>query len=118
MRKIFVLDTNVILHNAEALNVFADNEVVLPIDVIEELDIFKKDTDEKGRNARAAIRTLDELRERGKLGEGVPLENGGALRINMKVDPKENLKIAPKKTDNRILMVAYDLHQKINHVIF
>jgi len=41
MRKIFVLDTNVIIHNADAINVFADNEVVLPIDVIEELDIFK-----------------------------------------------------------------------------
>ena len=56
MRKIFVLDTNVILHNADALNVFADNEVILPIDVIEELDIFKKDSDEKGRNARAAMK--------------------------------------------------------------
>ncbi|MFA5389108.1 MAG: PIN domain-containing protein, partial [Candidatus Omnitrophota bacterium] len=54
MRKIFVLDTNVILHNSESLHAFADNEVVLPIDVIEELDIFKKDSDEKGRNARAA----------------------------------------------------------------
>ncbi|MHC4124424.1 MAG: PIN domain-containing protein, partial [Planctomycetota bacterium] len=38
MKKIFVLDTNVLLHNADALNVFADNEIVLPIDVIEELD--------------------------------------------------------------------------------
>ena len=118
MRKIFVLDTNVIIHNADAINVFADNEVVLPIDVIEELDIFKKDTDEKGRNARAAIRMLDELRERGKLGEGVPLENGGKLRIVMHVDAKGLLNIAPHERDNRILMVAYDLQQKGNQVIF
>ena len=114
MRKIFVLDTNVIIHNADAINVFADNEVVLPIDVIEELDIFKKDTDEKGRNARAAIRMLDDLRERGKLGEGVPLENGGKLRIVMHVDSKGLLNVAPHERDNRILMVAYDLQQKGN----
>src|SRR4030042_639497 len=99
MRKIFVLDTNVLLHNAEALNVFADNEVVLPIDVIEELDIFKKDSDEKGRNARAAIRMLDDLRERGKLGEGVPLDNGGVLRIVMHIDEKGLVDVSQKERD-------------------
>jgi PhoH-like ATPase len=118
MRKIFVLDTNVLLHNADALNVFADNEVVLPIDVIEELDIFKKDSDEKGRNARSAIRMLDELRERGKLGEAVPLDNGGKLRIIMHIEPRPILNISPNERDNRILMVAYDLQQKGNQVIF
>ena len=118
MRKIFVLDTNVLLHNADALKVFADNEVVLPIDVLEELDAFKKDSDEKGRNARAAIRTLDELRERGRLGEGVTLEGGGMLRIIMNSDIKGPLDISGEESDNRILMVAYDLQQKGNQVIF
>ena len=113
-----MLDTNVIIHNADAINVFADNEVVLPIDVIEELDIFKKDSDEKGRNARAAIRMLDDLREHGKLGSGVPLPNGGVLRIVMHVDSKGLLNVAPHERDNRILMVAYDLQQKGNQVIF
>jgi PhoH-like ATPase len=119
MRKIFVLDTNVLLHNADALKVFADNEVVLPIDVIEELDIFKKDSDEKGRNARAAIRMLDELRERGKLGEGVLLENGGLLRIVMHDDIKKGtLDLSLEQRDNRILMAAYGLQLKGNQVIF
>lgn len=118
MRKIFVLDTNVLLHNADALKVFTDNEVVLPIDVIEELDIFKKDSDEKGRNARAAIRMLDELRERGRLGKGVPLEGGGMLRIIMNSDIKEPLRLSPEERDNRILIVAYDLQKKGNQVIF
>jgi PhoH-like ATPase len=116
MRKIFVLDTNVLLHNADALKVFADNEVVLPIDVIEELDIFKKDSDEKGRNARAAIRMLDELRERGNLGEGVLLENAGLLRIIVHPDVKGPL--SPEERDNKILMTAYSLQQKGNQVIF
>lgn len=118
MKKIFVLDTNVLLHNPDAMKVFTDNEVVLPIDVIEELDIFKKDSDEKGRNARAAIRTLDELRTRGRLGKGVPLENGGTLRIVMHADVKGLLDLSPEVRDNKILMVAYDLQQKGDKVIF
>ena len=118
MRKIFVLDTNVLLHNAGALKVFADNEVVLPIDVIEELDIFKKDSDEKGRNARATIRKLDELRERGRLGEGVPLKGGGILRIVMHADVKMPAGLLPGEKDNSILLVAYDLQQKGRNVIF
>jgi len=118
MRKLFVLDTNVLLHNPDAMKVFTDNEVVLPIDVIEELDIFKKDSDEKGRNARAAIRTLDELRTRGRLGKGVPLENGGTLRIVMHADVKGLLDLSPEVRDNKILMVAYDLQQKGDKVIF
>jgi len=119
MRKIFVLDTNVLLHNADALNAFTDNEVVLPIDVIEELDTFKRDSDERGRNARSTIRMLDELRGRGRLGEGVPLKTGGLLRIIMHTDIKAPLfELSPKKRDNKILMVAYELQKKGNQVVF
>ena len=118
MRKIFVLDTNVLLHDSSALKSFADNEVVLPIDVIEELDIFKKDNDEKGRNARAVIRKLDELRMRGRLGEGVALKTGGVLRIVMDGDIKLPSGFLKKEKDNRILMIAYELQRKGNRVIF
>jgi len=119
MRKTFVLDTNVLLHNADALLVFGDNEVVLPIDVIEELDVFKKDSDEKGRNARASIRMLDELRGRGNLGEGVALDNGGILRILMHEDIEEcALNLSLNERDNRILMAAYGLQLKGKQVIF
>jgi PhoH-like ATPase len=62
--KHFVVDTNVLLHNPNALYVFEENEVVIPFDVIEELDKFKAGTDDLGRNARAAIRLLDALRRR------------------------------------------------------
>ncbi len=118
MRKIFVLDTNVLLHDSSALKSFADNEVVLPIDVIEELDIFKKDNDEKGRNARTVIRKLDELRMRGRLGEGVTLKSGGILRIVMDGDIKLPAGFLKKEKDNRILMIAYELQRKGNRVIF
>jgi PhoH-like ATPase len=80
-RKTFVLDTNVLLHNATSIESFADNIVVLPMAVIEELDKFKTHNDELGRNARAVIRRLDELRAKGNLRDGVPLSNKGILKI-------------------------------------
>lgn len=120
MQKTFVLDTNVLLHNPDAINVFADNKVALPIEVLEELDEFKKDTDEKGRNARQAIRTLDHLRRKGKLGSGVPLEGGGTLQIISEKDCKqlEHLGLDSQGVDNRILMCAYLLQKQGERVIF
>lgn len=120
MQKTFVLDTNVLLHNADAINVFADNKVVLPIEVLEELDKFKKDSDEKGRNARHAIRTLDRLRRKGRLGKGVAMENGGTLQIIFEKDYKEveHLGLDIREVDNRILMCAYLLQKEGEKVIF
>ena len=63
MHKFFVLDTNVLLHSQSAITSFADNTVVLPMTVIEELDRFKTKSDELGRNARAVIRYIDRVRE-------------------------------------------------------
>ena len=62
--KHFVLDTNVLLHNPNALFMFKENEVIIPFDVIEELDKFKAGTDDLGRNARTVIRHLDYLAAR------------------------------------------------------
>ena len=52
MRKIFILDTNVLLHDPNAIFKFEDNELIVPIYVIEEIDRFKRDSSERGRNAR------------------------------------------------------------------
>src|SRR3954463_9103962 len=87
--KHFVLDTNVLLHNPSAIFMFADNEVIIPFDVIEELDKFKAGTDDLGRNARTVIRHLDQLRQRGNLSEGVGLPTGGGrLRVILEEDQK------------------------------
>ena len=120
MNKTFVLDTNVILHNPRALTSFADNTVILPIEVLEELDRFKKDHDEKGRNARIAIRMLDEFRQSGKPGEGFPLEKGGVLKILTGVDYNQgaHLGLSGNLIDNRILLTAYSLQQKGENIIF
>lgn len=91
MKKRFVLDTNVLLHNSNSLFDFADNDVILPIEVIEELDQFKRDADEKGRNATQIIQSLDELRTRGSLRDGVALENGGTLQVLVQDTSAENI---------------------------
>ena len=60
---------------------FEDNDVILPITIIEELDRFKKQPEVTGRNARQASRTLDELRQKGRLNEGITLPKKGTLRV-------------------------------------
>ena len=69
MKKIYVLDTNVILHDPKAIFSFEDNQVIIPMVVIEEVDEQKKRHDSVGRNARLFSTYLDQLREKGKLWE-------------------------------------------------
>jgi PhoH-like ATPase len=80
-QRIFLLDTNVLLYDPRSIERFAKHELVIPITVIEEVDRFKKDLNETGRNARSVSRSLDELRARGSLATGVPLDSGGSLRV-------------------------------------
>lgn len=81
MKKTFVLDTNVLLFDPQAIFKFADHTLFIPFVVIEELDRFKKDQNENGRNARQFARIVDELRAKGSLAEGVKMDNGGLLQI-------------------------------------
>ncbi|MGA1530160.1 MAG: PhoH family protein [Kiritimatiellia bacterium] len=81
MKKSYILDTNVLLHDPNAIHQFQDNDVVIPLEVIEEIDRFKRDLSELGRNARHVSRMLDELRQQGNLHEGVATPGGGMLRI-------------------------------------
>src|SRR6056297_2708064 len=81
-QKSYLLDTNILLHDANSIHCFQDNDVILPLPVIEELDRFKKDGNENGRNARQVSRELDRLRLTGILTNGgVKLNNGGRLRV-------------------------------------
>ena len=79
----FVIDTSVLLHDSNSLFAFKGVVIVIPLVVLEELDTFKTDRGEKGRNAREIIRTLDDLRSKGHLNEGVPLnhDTGSILRV-------------------------------------
>lgn len=113
MRKTFVLDTNVLLHNPESLTMFADNVVVLPISVLEELDGFKTHNDELGRNARHVIRQLDKFRTLGSLRSGVEMPNGGMVKIMVGKELVLKTGLEKKFADNYILSVAYHLHTEL-----
>ncbi len=118
MAKTFVLDTNVLLHNSNSIDSFADNIVVLPMAVIEELDKFKAHSDELGRNARGVIRHIDSLREKGSLKDGVPMDNGGVLKIITSHSIKIETGLTDGVMDNRIIRVAFGLHSQGEDVIF
>jgi PhoH-like ATPase len=109
MRKNFVFDTNVLLHDPGAILKFEDNDVIIPIYVIEEIDTFKRDMSELGRNAREISRLLDRFREQGNLGEGVELPDGGLLRVSLNTsvkDPDFADLLGSDQKDNLILRVA------------
>ncbi len=81
MIKNYILDTNVLLHDPHSLLSFQDNQVLIPIEVIEEIDRFKRESSDRGQHARAVSRRLDALRSQGRLSDGVALPTGGRLRI-------------------------------------
>jgi predicted ribonuclease YlaK len=107
-RKNFVLDTNVLLHDPRSIYMFDDNTVIIPIYVIEELDMFKKDMSELGRNARQIARYLDEHRAEGGLAEGVPMPNGGLLKVSFVEHDLPKSMADGQLMDNRILAVAIE----------
>ncbi len=111
-RKNFVLDTNVLLHDPRSIYSFDDNTVVIPIYVIEELDQFKKDMSELGRNARQIARYLDMHRVEGTLAEGVPLPNGGMLKVSFVERDLPKSMADGGLMDNRILAVAIETRQR------
>ncbi|MFP4461411.1 MAG: PhoH family protein [Thermotogota bacterium] len=108
MVKNYVLDTNVLLHDPNSLFAFEDNNVVIPLPVLEELDGFKRKPGQLGANCREVVRNLDRLRETGGLLEGIQLDNGGTLKVL--VYHKNNFEIPPflkrELKDNWILLYA------------
>ncbi len=113
--KTFVLDTNVLLYDPYALYRFQENTIVVPITVIEEIDKFKKDMNETGRNARQVSRLLDDFRSSGCLSKGISLPSGGILRVEI-FEERAISALPPElridKGDNRILAVAMDIKHK------
>lgn len=106
MKKIYVLDTNVLIHDPKSIFKFEDNEVVIPFVVVEELDSLKKGHGEIALSARQALRYIDGLRACGKIALGTPLENGGRVRIGQGIDLPEHL-----SGDNKIIQTALSFLQ-------
>lgn len=111
--KNYVLDTNVLLHDPHSLLSFADNTVLIPIEVIEEIDRFKRESTELGQNARTVSRMLDAYRAQGRLSEGVALPNGGRLRVLVPPRPGRNGNGRAKNqsVDDRILALCLHIQK-------
>jgi PhoH-like ATPase len=115
MKKNYVLDANVLLHDPHAIFKFEDNDVVIPIWAIEEIDQFKREGTERGRNARMIARLLDDLRHKDEtLSAGVKLEGGGSLRIAIPERPPADLLVGleHRSLDHAILQTAIELRDK------
>jgi PhoH-like ATPase len=114
--KRFVLDTNVLLHDPKALQVFEDNEVIIPLSVLDELDNAKSRPDELGRNARTVVKILDKLRSIGSLSRGVKL-NESMIRVELNHQDNVPDGLESEKKDNRIISTALGLKKDGERVI-
>lgn len=116
--KTFVIDTNVFIHKHDAILSFRDNEIVVPLSVLEELDHLKTYRDERGSNARRAIRFLDEIGRIGNLSKGIKMENGSTLKVELVLEKEIPRGFDIAKTDNKIILTAYALQKEGKHVFF
>ena len=111
--KNYIIDTNVLLHDPNSLLSFEENSVLIPIEVIEEIDRFKRESSELGQNARMVSRMLDGFRGEGSLSEGVKLPNGGKLKIVFQKNGHVNgeAHFNGNTVDNRILSLASSIQK-------
>jgi PhoH-like ATPase len=117
--KTFVIDTNVFIHRPDALLSFRDNNIVIPLWVLEELDKLKSGHEERARNARQAIRLIDTLGRRGKLSEGVSIpEINSTLTIGLSYHHEPALAMDLTRMDNKIVLCALKLKHEGQRVFF
>ncbi|MDF2549726.1 MAG: phosphate starvation-inducible [Chlamydiales bacterium] len=119
-RKTFVIDTNVLLHDPEAILKFPRGDIIIPLTVLEELDEKKRLPGELGRNARAVVRLLASLKgtAKGNLHDGVKLENGSSIRIMIDAHLQAVPHLSLEINDNKIILAGHLLAEKGQKVIF
>ncbi|MBF0330976.1 MAG: PhoH family protein [Candidatus Omnitrophica bacterium] len=113
--KLFVLDTNVILHDSACLHQFKHHDVVIPITVIEELDKFKKGNETLNFHARHFLKELDKISSEGVFNGGIPIaKNKGLLilKLDQRFHPDLKLHFESDKPDHKILNCAYYLSKE------
>ena len=129
-KKLYVLDTSVFLTDYNALYAYDNNDIVIPMKVLEEIDKHKKRQDGVGTNARKVIHTLDELREKGFLGEGIKISKGhGLIKVDLfdkscvpddlDLSVPDNqiiavaLKLKNKEPDRKVIVVSKDINMRV-----
>lgn len=117
-RKNFVIDTSVLVYHEDAVHAFPNNNLYIPITVLEELDNLKTRNDKVGNAARYVNRFLDSLRESGNFSKGIALENGQKIFVISEVDEFCLPDTFERKNDNKILACAVKLKESKKNVIF
>lgn len=112
MRKTYVIDTSVLIHDPNSFTSFSGNDVIIPVNVLDELDKIKTLPNEAGKNARLCIRALDALCTKGDIHKGIKIENNILLKIDTSQLPDKFG--TPKYVDNKILSCAHAIREKNN----
>ena len=118
-KKTYVLDTSALITNTDSVNGYSNNDILIPIKVLEELDKHKKRQDLVGASARTVIRFLDSLRSKGSLYEGVRLGKGKGILKVKGYDPLMSFPAELDLTvpDHQILAVALSEKTEARKVI-
>ncbi|NGX35433.1 MAG: PhoH-like protein [Candidatus Anoxychlamydiales bacterium] len=121
-RKTFVLDTNVLLHDPSSIKKFRDNDVIIPLVVLEELDALKKRSDELGKNARQVVRYIDSLKSKNKgdFNKGIIIDEGSKIKIYLGTKSKQikNFPLPLDRNSNKILYISSFLKMEGQRVVF
>ena len=105
-RKVFILDTSVLLYDKDSIHSFPNNDVIIPLAVLDEVDRFKEKRGILGEYARYVNRFLDEQRTKGNLHEGISLKNGQTIRVEINHSTNVPAGLDASVPDNRIIAVA------------
>lgn len=111
-RKTFIIDTSVLLYDRNSIHSFIDNDVLIPLVVLDELDRFKDKKGLVGENARYVNRFLDDLRQKGSLHDGVSLENGQNIKVALTGFNEVPAGLDPDYADNKMLSLALELQKE------
>lgn len=120
-RKTFIIDTNVLIHDPAAITKFKQNDVVIPLAVLEELDSLKRYSDEVGKNAREVIRYIDSLKaeKTGDLHTGIEIPEGPKIRIHLDLlsEKVNGFPLPLDRSSNKFLFISYLLKSKGESVV-
>jgi PhoH-like ATPase len=120
-RKTFVIDTNVLVHDPASIKKFKDNDVLIPLSVLEELDSLKRYGDEVGKNSREVIRYIDSLKaaDQGDFHTGISIPEGPKVRIYLeaKSEKASGFPLPLDRSSNKFLLIAYILKEKGESVV-
>ena len=111
-RKLFVIDTSVLLYDKSSIHSFPGNDLIIPLVVLDELDRFKDKKGIVGENARYINRYLDNLRSTGKLYQGIEIQNKQTIRVELGGMRDVPVGLDPNLADNKIISVAMNLQGK------